>query len=93
MKGIMNHHIAQAEHVDLPDEFIRQVLKFPKVGIHVQRNAAYSAQLTEEDRRATRMSEIEELLVMYQGQRDQLNTLIFTLENEFELLRAPERSL
>jgi hypothetical protein len=94
MKGIMDHRIAREEHIDLPDEFIRTVLQFPKVGIHAQRNAAYSAQLTEDDRRATRMAEIEELLGQYQSQRDQLNVAIFTLEGEYELLRpstAPHR--
>ena len=63
-------------------------LDTPYARAHAQRNAAYSAQLLEEDRRATRMSEIEELLSMHQGERDRLTSLIFTLENEYELLRA-----
>lgn len=88
MKGTMDHRVAREEHIDLPDEFIRKVLHFPKIGIHAQRNAEYSAQLVENDRRLTRMAEIEELLAMYQAQRDTLNAAIFTLENEHELHRA-----
>jgi hypothetical protein len=54
---------------------------------HAVRNAAQAALLVEADRRQTRMAEIEELLVMYQAQRDSLNAAIFTLENEYELQR------
>jgi hypothetical protein len=88
MKGIMDYRIAREEHVDLPDEFIRKVLQFPKVGIHAQRNAEYSAQLVENDRRLTRMAEIQELLATYEAQRDSLNMAIFTLQNEYEMQRT-----
>lgn len=53
-----------------------------------KQQAELSAIALEQDRRLTRMAEIEELLAMYQAQRDTLNTAIFTLENEHELLRA-----
>lgn len=76
------------EYEHEPSNVVR--LNTPYAREHAKRNAAYSAQLVEADRRATRMAEIEELLGTYRDQRDRLNTLIFTLENEFELLRAPE---
>lgn len=62
-------------------------LNTPHARAHARANAAQAAMSLEEDRRATRMAEIEELLAMYQTQRETLNTVMFTLENEFELLR------
>jgi hypothetical protein len=67
-------------------------LDTPYAREHARRNASYSAQLLEEDRRATRLAELDELLKTYQGERDRLTSLIFTLENEQELLRAPDVS-
>lgn len=56
-------------------------------GAKAQQQAQYSAIALEENRRATRMAEVEELLRMYRSELDELSTLIFTLENEHELLR------
>jgi hypothetical protein len=56
-------------------------------GAKAVHQAHLSAEAVEQDRRLTRMAEIEELLQTYQAQRDSLNAVIFTLENEYELQR------
>jgi hypothetical protein len=56
-------------------------------GAKAKQQAMLSAEALENDRRLTRMSEIEELLSMYETQRETLNTVMFTLANEYELLR------
>lgn len=48
-----NSRDLREEGPSLPDDFIRKVLRFPQRGEHAKRNAAYSAQLLEADRKPT----------------------------------------
>jgi hypothetical protein len=61
-------------------------------GAHAVRNAAQAALLVEEDRRATRMSEIEAELEIESSKRHEADLRIHTLMNEYDALRAPEVS-
>jgi hypothetical protein len=59
-------------------------------GAHAVRNAAQAALLVEEDRRATRMSEIEAELEIESSKRHEADLRIHSLMNEYDSLRAPE---
>jgi len=57
-------------------------------GAHAVRNARQAALLVEEDRRATRMSEIEAELEIESARRHEADLRIHSLMNEYDQLRA-----
>lgn len=90
MKGITNHHIAQEEHVSLPDWFIRRALGDPKRGPVAEVNARTSAEVLEESRKEHDARELLQRALTYvkdsrQGRGDKI------LQADIEaFLRAPE---
>lgn len=97
MRTLMNHHVAQDQHVSLPDSFIRRVLGDPKRGPHAVANARAAAVGVEQDRewyakpREERLAELLRLCLphvkdAFQGRGDPaLEKLID------EALRAPQK--
>lgn len=84
----------------LPDDFIRKVLNFPKVGVHAVANARQGAMSLEEDREATRREQrraairqqIEELSMANAWAELDIarrNDLIESLRTEDQLLGVP----
>lgn len=72
----------------LSDEYIRKVLKFPKVGVHAIAQASYSAHDLEADRRATRQAELKRLIVGYEADIDRLHRTVAALRQEHLLIEV-----
>lgn len=94
------HYSDCSDGPSLPDDYIRKVLRFPKVGIHAVANARQGAVSLEEDREATRREyrraeirrQIDELnMANAWAELDiaRRNDLITTLRTEDQLLEVP----
>lgn len=81
-------HDIREEGPSLPDDFIRKVLNFPKVGVKAQHQARLGAIALEQDRNSDRYHEVQGLIENLKGDIRQMQRIVATLEQEQEMRRA-----